>query len=123
MDPPFSKLDLLVCRNLFIYLKPVVQQNLLQRFYYSLNQGGYLFMGNSESIGEMSDVFLSQCRKYKIYQKKEMPNSSAVTSIRFNRDYGNNFMYNYRIREKSGERESELKKFWNRPFSRLRLFL
>lgn len=70
MDPPFSKLDLLVCRNLFIYLKPVVQQNLLQRFYYSLNQGGYLFMGNSESIGEMSDVFLSQCRKYKIYQKK-----------------------------------------------------
>lgn len=119
MDPPFSKLDLLVCRNLFIYLKPVVQQNLLQRFYYSLNQGGYLFMGNSESIGEMSDVFLSQCRKYKIYQKKEMPNSSAVTSIRFNRDYGNNFMYNYRIREKSGERGIGIEKVLEQAFFKI----
>lgn len=119
MDPPFSKLDLLVCRNLFIYLKPVVQQNLLQRFYYSLNQGGYLFMGNSESIGEMSDVFLPQCRKYKIYQKKEMPNSSAVTSIRFNRDYGNNFMHNYRIREKSGERGIGIEKVLEQAFFKI----
>ena len=119
IDPPFSKLDLLVCRNLFIYLKPVVQQNLLQRFYYSLNQGGYLFMGNSESIGEMSDIFLPQCHKYKIYQKKDIPNSSASAGIRFNRDYGNNLMYNYRIRERNGERGIGIEKILEQAFFKI----
>ena len=116
VDPPFSKLDLLVCRNLFIYLKPTVQQGLLQRFYYSLNPNGYLFMGNSESIGEMSDVFLSQSRKYKIYQKKEVPGSSALMGMRLSRDYGNFFVHNYRIREKNDERGLESRKLWSRPF-------
>ena len=119
IDPPFSKLDLLVCRNLFIYLKPAAQQRLLQRFYYSLNQGGYLFMGNSESIGGMSDVFLSQGRKNKIYQKKEMPNSGSLIGIQYNRDYGSNFMYNYRIREKSGERGIGIEKVLEQAFFKI----
>lgn len=70
-DPPFSKLDLLVCRNLFIYFKPDLQQHVLGMFYYALNQGGFLFMGSSESIGEMSEGFNVIDSKWKIYQQKE----------------------------------------------------
>lgn len=70
-DPPFSKLDLLVCRNLFIYFKPEMQQRILSMFYYALNANGYLFMGNSESIGEMSEAFDPVDSKWKIYHCKE----------------------------------------------------
>ena len=70
-EPPFSKLDLMVCRNLFIYFKPSMQQKILNMFYYSLNPGGYLFMGNSESLGEMSEGFTTINTKWKIYQYKE----------------------------------------------------
>ncbi len=70
-DPPFSKLDLLVCRNLFIYLKPEMQQRLLSMFYYSLGPEGYLFMGSSETIGEMSEAFHPIDSKWKIYQYAE----------------------------------------------------
>ncbi|SDY64245.1 two-component system, chemotaxis family, CheB/CheR fusion protein [Tindallia californiensis] len=70
-DPPFSKLNLMVCRNLFIYLKPSMQQKILNMFYYSLSPGGYLFMGNSESLGEMSEGFNTINSKWKIYQYKE----------------------------------------------------
>jgi two-component system CheB/CheR fusion protein len=70
-DPPFSKLDLLVCRNLFIYLKPEIQSNLLSRFYYSLNPGGYLFMGSSETLGGMSEAFEIIDTKNKIYKYKK----------------------------------------------------
>ena len=70
-DPPFSKLDLLVCRNLFIYFKPEMQQRILSMFYYALNPGGYLFMGSSESIGEMSEAFESMDSKWKVYRCRE----------------------------------------------------
>lgn len=69
-DPPFSKIDLIICRNLFIYLKPEVQQRLLSIFFYSLSPSGYLFMGNSETIGEMTEAFETIDVKNKIYQCK-----------------------------------------------------
>jgi len=69
-DPPFSKLDMLICRNLFIYLKPDIQAKLLSMFYYSLSSGGFLFMGSSESIGDMSEAFHALDSKNKIYQQK-----------------------------------------------------
>jgi two-component system CheB/CheR fusion protein len=69
-DPPFSKLDLLVCRNLFIYLKPDMQQRLLSMFYYSTAPAGFLFMGSSESIGEMSEAFAAVDAKWKIYKPR-----------------------------------------------------
>jgi two-component system CheB/CheR fusion protein len=69
-DPPFSKLDLIVCRNLFIYLKQEVQLRILSMFYQSLNTNGFLFMGSSESIGEMTDAFSAIDSKNKIYQQK-----------------------------------------------------
>lgn len=65
-DPPFSKLDMLVCRNLFIYFKPEMQQRILSMFYYALNSSGNLFMGSSESIGEMSEAFEPIDSKWKI---------------------------------------------------------
>lgn len=70
-DPPFSKLDILICRNLFIYLKSDIQVRLLSMFYYSLSPGGYLFMGSSETIGDMSEAFVPVDLKNKIYKYKE----------------------------------------------------
>jgi len=51
MDPPFTKLDLLSCRNLLIYLSPEMQKKLMPLFHYSLNPGGILFLGSAETIG------------------------------------------------------------------------
>lgn len=69
-DPPFSKLDLLICRNLFIYIKPEMQQNILTMFYYSLNEKGYLMLGSSESLGDTKDAFETVSIKNKIYKYK-----------------------------------------------------
>lgn len=69
-DPPFSKIDLISCRNLFIYLKPPIQQRILSMFYFSLSENGYLFLGNSETIGEMADAFLIVDSKLKIFKYK-----------------------------------------------------
>ncbi len=67
-DPPFSKLDLLVCRNLFIYLKSYEQQNILNNFYYSLYPNGYLWLGSSESIGDMQKGFDVIDNKWKFFK-------------------------------------------------------
>ncbi len=71
-DPPFSKLDFISCRNLFIYLIPEVQKKLLSIFEYSLNEGGILFLGSSESMGESNENFVIINQKWKLFQKKEI---------------------------------------------------
>ena len=70
-DAPFSKLDLIVCRNLFIYFKPEVQHKILSYFYYSLNKDGHLFIGSSETVGDLSEAFEPVDNKWKIYLKKK----------------------------------------------------
>jgi chemotaxis methyl-accepting protein methylase len=60
-DPPFSKLDLIVCRNLMIYLNPALQEKVLRTFHYALRANGVLFLGNSESIGRQTSL-LRHCR-------------------------------------------------------------
>jgi len=70
-DSPFSRIDLLVCRNLFIYIKPEIQARVLNMFYYSLGPGGHLFLGSSESLGEMSSAFECLDTKWKIYRFRE----------------------------------------------------
>lgn len=70
-DPPFSKLDLLVCRNFFIYLKSHIQQEILKNFYHSLQTNGYLFMGSSESTGDMAEAFEVVDSKWKIFKYKD----------------------------------------------------
>jgi len=70
-DPPFSKLDLISCRNLSIYLIPEIQKKLLLLFHFALNLNGFLFLGNSESISNVSSYFLAINSRWKIFQKKE----------------------------------------------------
>jgi two-component system CheB/CheR fusion protein len=68
-DPPFLRLDLVSCRNLLIYLVPDAQRRLLLFFHYSLNPGGYLFLGNSETIGEFTDLFSVIDKKWKFFKR------------------------------------------------------
>ncbi len=56
-DPPFSKLDLISCRNLLIYMGADLQKKLMPLFHYALNPGGFLFLGTSETVGEFGDLF------------------------------------------------------------------
>jgi len=67
-DPPFSKIDLVSCRNMLIYLNNEVQQKVLSMLYFSLNKEGYLFLGSSESVGKMSSGFNAVDTKAKIYK-------------------------------------------------------
>ncbi len=71
-DPPFSRLDLICCRNLMIYLGGVLQKKVLQIFHYALNPEGFLMLGTSESIGSHADLFAMVDRKSKIYTKKSI---------------------------------------------------
>lgn len=70
-DPPFSKLDMISCRNLLIYLDGDLQKKLIPLFHYALKPGGILFLGTSESVGEFGNLFATLDRKQKIYQRKE----------------------------------------------------
>jgi two-component system CheB/CheR fusion protein len=67
-DPPFTKLDLLACRNLMIYLEPELQNRVIPAFHYALKPGGVLFLSPSESIGNHVELFTSLNRKWKFYQ-------------------------------------------------------
>ena len=70
-DPPFSRLDLISCRNLLIYFGPDVQDLVLPTFHYSLRPGGYLFLGLSESVGRFGDLFASLDKKNRIFRRRE----------------------------------------------------
>jgi len=70
-DPPFSKLDLISCRNLLIYLGGDLQKKLIPLFHYALNPGGFLFQGTSETIGDYGDLFSFLDRKAKLYQRRD----------------------------------------------------
>jgi two-component system CheB/CheR fusion protein len=69
-DPPFSNMDLVVCRNMLIYLKSDVQAQVLSQLYYSVTPKGYLFLGSSEGLGNLSDYFEPVNQHSKIYCKK-----------------------------------------------------
>jgi two-component system, chemotaxis family, CheB/CheR fusion protein len=68
-DPPFSRLHLISCRNLLIYMDQVLQKQILPLFHYSLNQDGILFLGSSESIGEFTNLFEPVETKWKIFKR------------------------------------------------------
>ncbi len=71
MDPPFTKMDFVSCRNLLIYLSPELQKRLLPLFHYSLNPGGVLLLGNSEAIGEYTDCFAPLDDKTRLYRRND----------------------------------------------------
>lgn len=68
-DPPFSKLDLVCCRNLLIYLNADIQKDIISLFHFSLNKHGYLFLGSSESIAQQEDLFQSISEKVRIFKR------------------------------------------------------
>ena len=72
-DPPFTKLDLLSCRNLLIYLNAPLQRRLFPIFHYTLRQNGLLMLGPSETIGGFQDLFDSMDTKWKFFMRKETP--------------------------------------------------
>ncbi|MEJ2659459.1 MAG: chemotaxis protein CheB [Desulfobacteraceae bacterium] len=81
MDPPFTKLDLLLCRNLLIYLDQGMQKKLLPLFHYSLNPGGVLFLGNAETIGTFTDLFAPLAKKARIF--KRLDSALAAEPVEF----------------------------------------
>ena len=72
-DPPFSKLDLISCRNVMIYLEPKLQRRVLPLFHYALKADGVLMLGTSETIRTFRDLFALQERRFKIYSRKSSP--------------------------------------------------
>ncbi|MBP7694782.1 MAG: hypothetical protein KA764_22860, partial [Anaerolineales bacterium] len=81
MDPPFTKLDFLSCRNLLIYLTADLQKKLLPLFHYSLTPGGFLLLGSAETIGTLGDLFATVDGPARLYRRLE-PGSMSV-SIEF----------------------------------------
>jgi len=71
MDPPFTKLDILICRNLLIYLTPELQKRVLPLFHYSLNPDGILFLGSAESISTYTDLFAALDIKSRLFRRRE----------------------------------------------------
>jgi two-component system, chemotaxis family, CheB/CheR fusion protein len=78
-DPPFSNLDLVSCRNLLIYLGPVLQRRVIPALHYALRPGGYLLLGGSESLGSFADQFAVVDKKSRIYRKK--PTAARLASF------------------------------------------
>jgi two-component system CheB/CheR fusion protein len=76
-DPPFSKIDLISCRNLLIYLNGDLQKKLIPLFHYSLNPNGVLFLGTSETVGEFVSLFAPLDRKQRIYIRQ--PDNAGVS--------------------------------------------
>jgi two-component system CheB/CheR fusion protein len=70
VDPPFSRMDLISCRNVLIYLDSVLQKKVLSLFHYALNPEGYLLLGTSETVGASADLFSLADRRHKLYRKK-----------------------------------------------------
>src|SRR5260370_18955164 len=69
-DPPFSRLHLISCRNLLIYLEPELQQHVLPILHYALKPTGVLWLGTSETPGSSSDLFAPEDKKHRFYHKK-----------------------------------------------------
>jgi two-component system CheB/CheR fusion protein len=67
-DHPFSHIDLILCRNMFIYINPVLQRRALKKFHFALKMDGYLMLGPSENIGPLKEAMLELNRKWKLYQ-------------------------------------------------------
>src|SRR5277367_2797616 len=91
-DPPFSRMDLICCRNLLIYLEPVLQNKAISLFHYALRPNGFLLLGSSEGLGATSGLFAVEDRTHKIFSKRvgvaRQSEALSVDSHFARRDYG-----------------------------------
>ncbi|UAM97521.1 PAS domain S-box protein [Polaribacter litorisediminis] len=71
-DPPFSRVDLISCRNLLIYMNSNLQKKIIATFHYALNPNGFLFLGSSETIGKNRNLFTTKDNKWKLYKKNNV---------------------------------------------------
>jgi len=77
-DPPFSNIDIISCRNVMIYLGPLLQRKIIPAFHYALSTKGFLMLGSSETIGVHADLFTLEDKKYKIYSKKSIKSRRMI---------------------------------------------
>lgn len=80
-NPPFHKIDLLTCRNLLIYFQPNLQTKIISTFQFALETNGFLFLGSSESTGELSNYFSAFDAKWKIFIRKDMKKRPLVDDL------------------------------------------
>ena len=78
-DPPFSQMDVICCRNLLIYLEPILQTKVISLFHYASRPGGYLVLGNSEGIGPTANLFTPVNRSQKIFLRKSTAARQSVS--------------------------------------------
>ena len=81
MDPPFTRMHLVCCRNLLIYFSPELQQKVLPLLHYSLVPGGILFLGTSETVGASSDLFSTLDNKWKVFQSRQVERKPGAIEI------------------------------------------
>jgi two-component system CheB/CheR fusion protein len=77
-DPPFSRLDIVMCRNVLIYMDGVLQRRLIGLFHYALQPNSYLVLGQAESVGAQASLFSMVDKKHRIHRKKTLPGAATV---------------------------------------------
>jgi two-component system, chemotaxis family, CheB/CheR fusion protein len=82
-DAPFGRLDLICCRNMLIYVAPELQKRIMGIFHFSLNLGGYLFLGSSENIGDLKDSVVEVSKKWKIYKNTRLAKSMGLDTLTY----------------------------------------
>lgn len=87
-DPPFSRIDFISCRNLFIYLDSLAQKRLLSTFHYALNASGYLMLGKAETISSSANLFSEVNKKYRIYSRNNNIDPATMPLISSKRSKG-----------------------------------
>ncbi|WP_273691893.1 CheR family methyltransferase [Ketogulonicigenium vulgare] len=106
-DPPFSRMDMVSCRNLLIYFGPEVQRDVIPVFHYSLRPRGYLFLGSSESIGKHSHLFSTLDKKHRIFQARDhSPKALRLTS---NVSHNRSFLFTDASASSQKERDTSLR--------------
>ena len=80
-DPPFSRLDLVCCRNLLIYFEPKLQQRVIATFHYALRPGRYLFLGSSEGVASQAHLFAPFDKRHRLYTRRDVAASVPALSL------------------------------------------
>ncbi|MEZ4618800.1 MAG: CheR family methyltransferase [Caldilineaceae bacterium] len=77
-DPPFSKLDLIICRNLLIYLQRPIQERVYESFHYALRPDGYLFLGSAETVDDINALFDTVNKRHRIYRRNKLSRGTLI---------------------------------------------